>query len=155
MCYGATDLGNVYVPTINASWHIVDYPTNTTCQARTNFCLPQLQMGWPSQKQHCQIQQFVLCCRCGTSHHRKTAETGECTVQVLVQGHLLLPSDVTTDNIIGDDPPGINADRQAATAYPVPTSHAFAVNMTVVTQNTQVGKVRYYRGKEDKLEEVP
>lgn len=70
----------------------------------------------------------------------------QCTMQVLVQGHLLLPSDVTSDNIIGDDPPGINADRQAATAYPVPTSHAFAVNMTVVTQNTQVGKVREFKG---------
>ncbi|BDA41274.1 probable endoglucanase E1 [Coccomyxa sp. Obi] len=59
---------------------------------------------------------------------------------VLVQGHLLLPSDVTSDNIIGDDPPGINPDPHAATAYPVPTSHAFAVNMTVVTKNTNVGK---------------
>lgn len=82
---------------------------------------------------------------CGAPHHRGTAKLGPCYVQVLVQGHLLLPSDVTSDNIIGDNPPGINPDRNAATAYPVPTSHGFAVNMTVVTQNTKVGKVRHFK----------
>ena len=32
-CASATADGPVYVPTINASWHLVDNPKNSTCQA--------------------------------------------------------------------------------------------------------------------------
>ena len=63
-------------------------------------------------------------------------------MQVLVQSHLLLDSDLTTDSVIGDNPPAVNGDQGTFSAYPVPQNVRSAVNMTIVTTDKAAAKVR-------------
>lgn len=62
-----------------------------------------------------------------------------CALQVLVQSHLVLDTDHRAP--IGDDPPFIDYDPQAASAYPVPQSSRLAVNLTVITTDAAVALV--------------